>query len=78
MPWNSFWKKDPKKSIYEKRIDCLARLLDNQRITKVTDNEYLTVSIAEGKPHENALNRLGIYQTDYKRTYEQCKDILKP
>ena len=75
MPW---WKKEVEKSIYEKRIDCLAKLLDNQRVMNLTDKEYITVSQAEGNTHENALHRLEIYQRDYKNTYAKCQEILKP
>lgn len=75
--WNPFGKKQPEKTLYEKRIECLSRMLDNQRITQRTDEEYITVSSVEGKTHENALNRLEIYQKEYKNLYETCKDILR-
>lgn len=70
MNWLPFWKKEVEKSIYEKRISCLSRLLDNQRI--------MSVSFAEGNTHNNALRRLEIYEKDYKNTYEFCESILKP
>jgi hypothetical protein len=79
MNWLSFWKKkEVEKSIYEKRISCLSRLLDNQRIMNRTEEEFLTVSFAEGNTHNNALRRLEIYEKDYKNTYEFCESILKP
>lgn len=61
----------------EKRIECLEKMLDIQKRIQRTDDEYITVSLAEGKTHENALNRLGIYQKEYKNLYEQCKNVLK-
>lgn len=64
------------KSIYEKRIDCFQKLMENQKLVARTDEEYISVSIIEGKPHENALNRLGIYQKEYKTLFEQCKTII--
>lgn len=75
--WKPFAKKEPEMSIYEKRIRCLTRMLDNQRIMQNTDNEYINVSLIEGKTHENALHRLEIYQKEYNILYDTCKNILK-
>jgi hypothetical protein len=67
---------DSERSIYEKRVKCWEKLNAIQKRIERTEDEYITVSLAEGKTHENALNRLGIYRKEYNDLYEQCKNIL--
>ena len=63
-------------TIYEKRIACFTKLLENQKITRLTDEEYVNVSIYEGK-HPNAERRLPFYQKEYRDLYKQCEVVIK-
>lgn len=67
----------PKECPYEKRIECFQKLADLQRQLKAVDYEYVNVSICEGKVHENALNRLEYYHTEYRNEYKRCQEIIK-
>ena len=63
--------------IYEERIKCLQKLAEIQKNLKSADEEYANVSIIEGKPHKNALNRMEIHIAEYKKEYELCEKIIK-
>ncbi len=65
------------KSIYDKRIECLERMLQIQKDSKITDDEYVNISCIEGKYHEDAWRRLEYYQGQYRATYAACSNILK-
>jgi hypothetical protein len=67
----------PKLCIYEERIKCFQKLAEIQKNLKSIDDEYLTVSIIEGKGHENAWNRMECYNKEYKKEYELCEKIMK-
>ena len=67
----------PKLCIYEERIKCFQKLAEIQKNLKSTDDEYLNVSIIEGKGHENAWNRMECYNKEYKKEYELCEKIMK-
>ncbi len=60
-----------------KKIKCLEKLLSLEKKINEIGNEYVKISLIEGKSHENALNRLEIYQKEYKSTYEKCEQYLK-
>jgi hypothetical protein len=62
--------------IYQKRIKCFEVLTKLQQSIYLTDNEYVAVSIIEGKPHTNAWNRLELLQSEYNKEYTKCKDII--
>jgi hypothetical protein len=72
-----FTKQAPEKNLYEKRIECLEKMLELERLAQNADKEYIEVSSIEGKPHENAYTRLGIYQKTYSDLYEKCEPMLK-
>ncbi len=59
-------------SVYDERIKCLQNLIEIQKNLKSTDDEYLTVSMIEGKPHNNALDRLEALTNLYKKEYDRC------
>ena len=48
-----------------------------QKDLQSADNEYINVSIAEGTAHENALKRMELYTSQYKKEYELCEKIMK-
>lgn len=59
------------------RNTCFERLINNQKATKYTDDEYITVSIYEGG-HEHGERRLAGLQEEYRVIYMQCSDALQP
>lgn len=67
----------PEKNFYEKRIECLENMLAIQRSLLRAENEYVNVSLIEGKTHENALRRLETHQKAYNTLYIKCENILK-
>jgi hypothetical protein len=77
----SLWSKpepvQPKTSIYDERIKCFQTLMQLQKDLQSADNEYINVSIAEGTAHENALKRMELYTSQYKKEYELCEKIMK-
>ena len=68
---------EPKLCIYSERIKCFQTLAEIQKNLQSSDNEYLNVSIAEGTAHENALKRMELYTSQYKKEYELCEKIMK-
>lgn len=58
----------------EKRLECLERLVEIQKLIIKTDEEYLKITF-EGK---NAWARLGIFQNQYKDTFDRCRKTLDP
>lgn len=70
-------KPQPQSCIYEKRIKCFNKLIELQTFIKSADEEYITVSSIEGKPHENAWKRMETYTKEYKKEYELCEKIMK-
>lgn len=75
----SIWSKPtmPRTCIYEERIKCFQKLAEIQKNLKAADEEYLTVSFAEGKEHKNAWNRMEIHTNEYRKEYELCEKIMK-
>jgi hypothetical protein len=75
----SLWSKptEPKLCIYTERIKCFKTLAEIQKNLQAADNEYITVSIMEGTTHENALKRMELYTSQYKKEYELCEKIMK-
>jgi hypothetical protein len=67
----------PTPSVYDERIKCFQTLIELQKNLKSADEEYLTVSIAEGTAHENAWKRMELYTSQYKKEYELCEIIMK-
>lgn len=67
----------PKLCIYEERIKCFQKLIEIQKNLKLSDEEYVNVSIIEGESHKNALNRMEVYTKEYKKEYELCEKIMK-
>lgn len=59
------------------RTTCFERLIDNQKSTKQVDEEYITVSLAEGH-HRNAEIRLAGLQESYRVMYMQCAAAIQP
>ena len=70
-------KVEPTKSIYERRIECFQKMIELQKVISETDEEYLTVSMIEGK-HENAFKVLGCCQHEYRNLYSKCGALIKP
>ncbi len=68
---------EPKLCIYEERIKCFQKLAEIQKNLQSTDNEYVTVSVIEGKAHENAWKRMEAHTAEYKKEYELCEKIMK-
>lgn len=68
---------EPTLCIYEQRIKCFEILSKLQKDIKLADNEYINVSIIEGKVHENALNRMELYTKEYRKEYGLCEKIMK-
>ena len=58
-------------------LNAFKKLAEIQKNLKSTDDEYLNVSIIEGKGHENAWNRMECYNKEYKKEYELCEKIMK-
>ncbi len=71
------YKPEPKLCIYEERIKCFQKLIEIQKNLKSSDEEYVNVSLIEGKTHENAWKRMDIYNKEYKKEYELCEKIMK-
>ena len=65
------------KNIYTKRLECFEMMIDNTKLQHSTDEEYLNVSMIEGKSHINAYNRLELLQKEYKNIYKNCEKIIK-
>lgn len=68
----------PKESIYKQRIDCLNSLARIQGDLQRADDEYITVSIAEGKGHENAMKRMDCATKEYRVAWDKCEGIIRP
>jgi hypothetical protein len=77
MSQSSKHQPQPKTSVYDERIKCFQKLIEIQKNLQLADEEYLTVSIAEGTAHENALKRMEAFTTHYKKEYELCEKIMK-
>jgi hypothetical protein len=69
--------KVPQKSIYDQRIECLEKMLHQQKDAKATDEQYIKVSCIEGKCDSDSWRRLEHYQGQYRLTYAACENILK-
>lgn len=69
--------KKPVKSIYDKRIECLERMLELQKDAKYTDEQYINISCIEGKGHESAWKQLEHYTSRYKTVWAACSETLK-
>ncbi len=67
----------PQPSVYDERIKCFQTLIELQKNLKSADEEYLTVSLTEGTAHKNALKRMELYTSQYKKEYELCEIIMK-
>lgn len=59
------------------RSKCFERLIDNQISTERVEEEYITVSLAEGH-HHNAEVRLAGLQEWYRVAYMQCAAAIQP
>jgi hypothetical protein len=68
---------EPYKCIYTERLKCFEKLAELQKNLQSADNQYADVSTKEGKPHENARNRMETYTAQYKKEYELCEKIMK-
>jgi DNA anti-recombination protein RmuC len=64
-------------SIYDERIKCYDTLSKIQQNLKNADEEYVRVSTIEGTNHKNALKRIEILTTEYRKEYELCEKIMK-
>ena len=56
-----------------KEKECRSMYQYLNKLIKKTNEEYLTVSMIEGKTHQNAYDRLEYYQQQKKKLLEQCK-----
>lgn len=65
-------------SIYKRRIDCLNSLARIQGDLRSADEEYVTVSFAEGKGHENAMKRMDCATKEYRTVWDKCEGIIRP
>jgi alpha-D-ribose 1-methylphosphonate 5-triphosphate diphosphatase PhnM len=65
-------------SIYIMREKCFKKLIEIQKNLSSADEQYVNVSTKEGKPHENAWNRMEAYTAQYKKEYELCEKTMKP
>ena len=64
-------------SVYDERLECFKKLAHLQKQIKYADEQYVTVSLIEGKTHENALNCMEVYTKEYKKEYDLCEKIIK-
>lgn len=64
--------------IYKRRIDCLNSLARIQGELRNADDEYITVSFAEGKGHENAMKRMDCATKEYRSVWDKCEGIIRP
>ena len=71
-------KKPAQESIYKQRIDCLKNLARIQDDLRRADEEYVTVSLIEGKGHENAMKRMEAATKEYQNTWDKCEGIIRP
>jgi hypothetical protein len=62
----------------EAAFKCLRNLADIKNNLLLAGHEYVHVTLIEGKPHTNALNRMEAAAKEYKVEYERCKDIITP
>jgi hypothetical protein len=67
----------PRTCVYEERIKCFQKLTEIQKNLKAADEEYANVSTIEGTAHENALKRMELHTTEYRKEYELCEKIMK-
>jgi hypothetical protein len=67
----------PHTCIYTERIKCFEKLAEIQKNLKSADEEYVNVSVIEGKSHENAWNRMEAHTKEYRKEYELCEKIMK-
>ncbi len=65
-------------SIYIMRDKCFKKLAEIQKNLSSADEQYVNVSLIEGKPHENARNRMEAYTAQYRKEYELCEKVMKP
>ncbi len=70
--------KEPISTLYNERIKCFQTLIALQKNLELSENEYINVSIIEGKTHTNALSRMEAYNAKYKKEYTLCEKIIKP
>jgi hypothetical protein len=68
---------EPYTCIYTERIKCFEKLAQIQKNLQAADKEYVNVSVIEGEPHKNALNRMELHTAEYKKEYELCEKIMK-
>jgi hypothetical protein len=64
-------------SVYDERIECFKKLAHLQKQIKYADEQFVTVSLIEGKTHENAQNCMEVYTKEYRKEYELCEKIMK-
>jgi hypothetical protein len=62
---------------HDERIKCFQTLAEIKKKLKSTEEEYLNVSMVEGRAHKNAWKRIEIFTAEYKKEYERCKEIIK-
>ncbi len=67
----------PNKCLYTERVECFTKLAEIQLKMKAADEEYITVSMIEGKEHKNAYNRLEYHTSEYRKEYKRCKEIIR-
>ncbi len=62
----------------EVAFKCLRNLAEIKKRWLYADHEYVHITLIEGKPHANAINRMEAATKEYKLEYERCKDIIRP
>ncbi len=61
----------------DKRIKCLDNLLQLQKDIVKIDEEYISITLIEGKTDRNAYRLLEHYISLYRKEYNRCEEIIK-
>ena len=64
--------------LYQERIDCLQRLMENQKFIMRTESENMSISIRYGKIDNDSWARLGNLHNQYYDLYQRCKKVIEP
>lgn len=68
----------PRHPPFERRMDCLQKLIKIQESLISVEFEYAIVTMHERKEHKNAFTRLERLENQYKDMYKQCEKVLNP
>ena len=66
-----------KKPLFQRRLQCLNALTKIEEDRSSSESEYTTVTSQGFEQHTNAYRRMERYSAEYKKVYEECKELLK-